>query len=81
MVTPLVSIKYQYMYQFSYLKVSSTNHNGNLLMLDDPGCVRGQITSVVYQMQWFDFDCNQVVTQKVRISSGEILRSKPLHMY
>ena len=34
-------------------------------MLDDPGRVRSQITSVVCQIQRFDFDCKLVVTRKV----------------
>ena len=55
------------MYQFSYVKIFSTNHNGNLLLLDDPGRVRSQITSVVCQIQRFDFDCNLVVTRKLII--------------
>ena len=39
----------------------------NLVMLDDPGRVRSQITRVVCQIQWFDFDCNLVVMRKVII--------------
>ena len=53
------------MYQFSYIKIFSTNQDGNLVLLDDPGRVRSQITSVVCQIQRFDFDCNLVVTGKV----------------
>ena len=53
--------------QFCYVKIFSTNHNRNLLLLDDPGRVRSQITSVVCQIQRFDFDCNLVVTRKVII--------------
>ena len=34
-------------------------------MLEDPGRESSQITSVVCQIQWFDFDCNLVVTRKV----------------
>ena len=34
-------------------------------LLEDPGRVRSQIISVVCQIQWFDFDCNLVVTRKV----------------
>ena len=33
--------------------------------MDDPGRVRSQTTSVVCQIQRFDFDCNLVVTRKV----------------
>jgi hypothetical protein len=36
-------------------------------MLDDPGRVRNHIINVVCQIQWFDFDCNLVVTRKVII--------------
>ena len=51
---------------------SSTNHNRNLALLDDPGRVRSQIISVVCQIQRFDFDCNLVVTRKliIRIPAG-----------
>ena len=45
------------MYQFFYVKMFSNNKNRNLLLLDDPGRVRSQITSVVCQIQWFDFEC------------------------
>ena len=48
------------MYQFSYVKFSSTDRDVNLVLLDDPGRVRSQITSVVCQIQRFDFDCNLV---------------------
>jgi hypothetical protein len=68
-VTPIVSSKYRYLYQFCYLKIFSTNQYRNLSLLDDPGRVRSQITNVVYQIQRFDFDCNinMVVTRKVII--------------
>jgi hypothetical protein len=36
------------------------------VLLDDPGRVRSQITSVVYQIQRFDFDCNLVVARKLK---------------
>ena len=62
---PIVSIKYRWLYQFCYAKIFSTNQDGNLIPLDDPGRVRSQIASVVCQIQWFDFDCNLVVTRKV----------------
>ena len=62
------------MYQFCYVKTFSTNHNKNLVLLDDPGRVRSQITSVVCQIQRFDFDCNLVVTRKVIIPSAAGLR-------
>ena len=54
------------MYQFCCIKVASTNHE-NLVLLDDPGRVRSQITRVACQIQQFDFDCNLVnlVTQKL----------------
>ena len=47
------------------MEILSTNHDGNLLLLDDRGRVRSHITSVVCQIQWFDFDCNLVVTRKL----------------
>ena len=56
MVTPIVSIKYRHFYQFCYVKIFSTNQHGNLVLLDDPGRVRSQITNV----ERFDFDCNLV---------------------
>jgi hypothetical protein len=42
-----MSSKYTLMYQFSYIKISSTNQNANLVLLDDPSRVRSQITSVL----------------------------------
>ena len=67
------------MYQFSYVKNSSTNQNVNLVLLDNPGRVRGQITSVVCQIQRFDFDSNLVVTpRKVIMGIQPALRLKPL---
>ena len=45
MMTPIVSSKYRYLYQFCYVKVFSTNHNRNLPVLDDRGRVRSQIAS------------------------------------
>ena len=36
-------------------------------MLDEPGRVRSQLTSVVCQIQWFDFDRNLVVMQNIII--------------
>ena len=54
----------------------STNQNGNLnLVLLDvqyPSRVRSHITSVVYQIQWFDFDCNLVVKRKVIIRAARL---------
>ena len=65
---PIVSSKYRHLYQFCYVKVFSTNHNRNLVLLDYPGRVnRSQITSVVCQIQRFDFDCILVVSRKVII--------------
>jgi hypothetical protein len=43
-----MSSKYRHLYQ----------NNRNLLLLNYPGRVRSQITSVVCQIQRFDFDCN-----------------------
>ena len=79
MVTPIVSNKYRHLYQFCYVKILSTNHNRNLMLLDDPGRVRSQIISVVCQIQRFDFDCNLVVTRKVIIWTHPPLRLKPLY--
>ena len=78
---PIVSSKYRYLYQLCYVKVFSTNHNRNLVLLDDPGHVWSQITSVVCQIQRFDFDCNLVVTRKliIRIPAG--LGLNPLYEY
>ena len=74
-----MSSKYRHLYQFCYVKIFSTNHNRNLALLDYPGRVRSQITSVVCQIQRFDFDCNLVVTRKVLIWTGSALRTKPLY--
>ena len=41
-------------------KCYSTNRDGNVPLLDDPGRVRCKITSVVCQIQQFDFECNLV---------------------
>ena len=79
MVTPIVGSKYRNLYQFCYVKVFCTNHNKNLLLLDDPGRVRSQITSVVCQIQRFDFDCILVVSRKVIIWTRAPLRIKPLY--
>ena len=49
------------------------------MLLDDPGRVRSQNTSVVCQIQLFDFDCNLVVTRKVIIRTCAPLRLKPLY--
>jgi hypothetical protein len=43
----------------------STKPDGNLLLLDNPGHVRSQITSVVCKIQQFNFDSNLVVVRKV----------------
>ena len=53
------------------MKLFSTNQNGNLVLLDDPGRVRSQITNVVCQIQQFGFDCNLVVMRKVIIFMSE----------
>ena len=67
------------MSQFVYIKIFSTNQNENLLLLDDPGRVRSQITSVVCQIQRFDFDCILVVSRKVILWTRSPLRIKPLY--
>jgi hypothetical protein len=74
-----VNIKYRQLYQFCYLKLFSTNQNQNLVLLDDPGRVRSQITSLVCQIQWFDFDCNLVVTRKLIIRIQVGLGINPLY--
>jgi hypothetical protein len=62
------------------VKVSSTNQNEDLVLLDDPGRVRSQIINVVCVIQRFDFAYNLVdlVTRKVITPSAAALRSKPL---
>ena len=70
--------KYRYLCQFCGVKIFCINQNKNLLLSDDPGRVRSQIKSVVYQIQRFDFDCNLVVTRKVIIRIPPPLRLKPL---
>ena len=81
MVAPIVSSKYRHLYQFLYIKIFSTNQDENLLLLDDPGRVRSQITSVVCQIQRFDFECNLVVSRKVIIRIPPVLGTNPLYMY
>jgi hypothetical protein len=72
-----VSSKYRHLYQFCYVKLFSTNQYKNLVLLDDPGRVRSQITRVVCKIQRFDFDCNMVVARKVIIRTRAPLRTKP----
>ena len=67
MVTPIVSSKYPHLYQFCYIKVFSTNHNTNLVLLDYPGRVRSQIIRVVCQIQRFDFDCILVYIEVLNV--------------
>jgi hypothetical protein len=74
-----VSNKYRQLYQLCYVKIFSTNQNRNLVLLDDPGRVRTQITSVVCQIQRFDFDCTLDVTRKLVIPTPPGLGSKPLY--
>jgi hypothetical protein len=69
------------MYQFFYVKLFSTNQNGNLVLLDDYGRVRSQITSVVCEMQRFDFDWNLVVTRKVIMGIPPVLGRNPLYYH
>ena len=76
-----MSSKYRHLYQFCYVKLFSTNQNGNLVLLDDPGRVRSQITNVVCQIQRFDFDCNLVVMRKVIIRIPPGLGLNPLDLY
>ena len=74
--SPIVSSKYRHLYQLCYVKLFSTNQNRNLVLLDDPGRVRSQITSVhvVCQIQRFDFACNLVVTREVIVRIPPPLR-------
>jgi hypothetical protein len=67
------------MYQFYNVKVSSTNQNGNLVLLDDPGRVRSQIRSVVCQIQRFDFECYLEVTRKVIMGIPPASGRNPLY--
>ena len=50
MVTPIVSSKYRKSYQLFHVKVLkfSTNQYKHLVLLDDPGRLKSQITSVVH---------------------------------
>jgi hypothetical protein len=67
----------------SSVNIFSVDHDGNLVLLDDdPGrVIRSQITSVVCQIQRFDFDCNMVVTRKLITWIPPPLRSKPLYIH
>ena len=46
-------------------------------MLDDPGRVKSQTLSVVYQIQRFNFDYNLVMTRKVIIRTSPGLDLNP----
>ena len=61
------------------MKIFSTNQGGNLLLLEDPGRVRSQITNVEGQIQRFDFDCILVVSRKVIIRIPPVLGTNPLY--
>ena len=74
-----MSSKYRQLSQFCYVKVFSTNQHRNLVLLDDHGRVRSQITSVVCQIQRFDFDCNLVVTRNLIIRVPPGLGINPLY--
>ena len=50
MVTPHSEQQVPVVVPVMLCKIFSTNHNENLVLLDDHGRVRGQITSVVCQM-------------------------------
>ena len=67
------------MYQLFYILVSSTNHDFNLVLLDDPGRDKSHIIIVLCQVQPFGFDCNLVVTRKVIMGIPPALRSKPVY--
>jgi hypothetical protein len=79
-VTPIVSSKYRHLYRFCYVKIFSIYHNRNLLLLDYPGRVRSQITSVVCQIQRFDFDYILAVSRKLIIWTHPPLRLKPIYI-
>ena len=74
-----MSSKYRHLYQFYYVNIFSTKQNGNLVLLDDPGRVRSQITNVEGQIQRFDFDCILVVSRKVIIRIPPVLGTNPLY--
>ena len=74
-----MSSKYWHLYQFCYVKIFSTNQDGNLVLLDNPGRVRSQKISVVCQIQRFDFDCILVVSRKVIIRIPPVLGTNPLY--
>ena len=76
-----MSSKYRHLYQFCYVEIFSTNQDGNLVLLDEPGRVRSQKTSVVCQIQRFDFDCILVVSRKVIIRIPPVLGLKPLYSH
>ena len=75
-----MSSKYRHLSQFCYVKIFSTNYDKNLLLLEDPGRVRSQITNVVFQIQRFDFECNLVVNRKVIIRIPAVLGLNPLYI-
>jgi hypothetical protein len=75
----MMSSKYRHLYQLCYVKIFSTNQYENLELFDDPGRVRSQITSVVCQIQRFDFDCNLVVTRKVITGIPPVLGRNSLY--
>ena len=50
----------------------------NLVLLDNTGRVRTQITCVVAQIGRSDFDCNLVPARKIIIESPTVLRINPL---
>ena len=76
MVTPVVSSKYLQLYQLCYVKIFSTNQNGNLVLLDNPSRVRSQIAKVVCQIQRFDFDWILVLSRKSNSTDTAGLRFK-----
>jgi hypothetical protein len=64
-----------------YKKIFGTNQDGILVLLDDPGRVRSQITSVVCQIQQFDFGCNLVVTRTIIMGIPPVLGINPLYAH
>ena len=65
------------MFELCYVNTFCTKQNKSLYMLDDPGRVKSQTISVVYQIQWFNFDYNLVMTRKVIIRTSPGLDLNP----
>jgi hypothetical protein len=56
------------------------SYYANFVLWDVRGRVQSQITSVALQIQWFDFDCNLVLTNRLILGMPPALRfKKPLY--